>query len=416
MTVRARGVAGLAIMLAGADGSAAAIVPVPATALSQSVRVPTELLPADEANQYVFPQHAAGPGSALLAFGAAHAQAVGGSGVRADLDGSTISFHYVHSVPSATSTGISVPVYRLGWARRAAGLRIGAAYSWSVRGDRERDIRIESSLLSERALKTRTEFRTVSQHRVSIGLGWGEGDATVDVVTDLVRDRLDHRNSEETESLVGPYVRTLTQYRTDLTGDLRPGVTVRARAPLGSRLRVLAFGAWREISFEITRTRRSEFHDSDSDRVEELSTSDHDDGRVWVGGATVELGNDWRWIASVFRESRHEPWRWEPRQDLVDRARDEVDELRVGVATVFPFGRSTTLRAGISMIDRRETRTEQVVLPDRTRTLDRPLDRVSHEWGWGATHSFGPLDLVGSMAGNLPLGDLFFLLDLRARF
>ena len=46
-------------------------------------------------------------------------------------------------------------------------------YALSVRGDRERDVRVRNSSLFDRVRTTRTEFRTVSQQRASVGLGWG---------------------------------------------------------------------------------------------------------------------------------------------------------------------------------------------------------------------------------------------------
>src|SRR5262245_9408959 len=95
---------GLAIaLLAALLGREARAARIPPTALSQSIQIRSELLIQDEANQYLFPQLAAGAPSALFGFGASSEQGVAGSGVRAGLDGTSLSFLFLDSVPFATS-------------------------------------------------------------------------------------------------------------------------------------------------------------------------------------------------------------------------------------------------------------------------------------------------------------------------
>lgn len=410
------GIAGIAVTALPATGG-----PVPETALSQSVQIATELLPDDEANQYLFPQHAAGAAPALLGFGAAGEGSVEGSGVRARVGASSISFLYVRSVRAATATFTSYPRYQVGWAGNGAGLRFGAAYAWSVRGDRARRTFTPQGSVFDRIESTRSDFETVGHHHAAVGLGWGDGDAAVDVVGEFAWERLDSRFREAEETLSGPYFRSLEETVTHLRGDFLPGGAIRIRLPVASRVRWLGFGTYREISFDETRTIRNEFHDSNGSRTDLTTTTDHHGGSEWSAGATLELGRDWRWIASAFRESRREAWRYRPGRSSAQRVRERVDVLRLGVATVFPLGRATAVRAGWAMTDRRGEETVQSVAysgsgAPRIHGESDAVGGVSHDFGWGATHTIGFLDLAGSLRHDLALGALFLRLDLRARF
>jgi hypothetical protein len=422
--VRTPGLAGLVVVAVTAalpDTPLAA--PIPGTALSQSLQMPTELVPSDEANQYLFPQHAAAADQALLGFGAAGAQSVAGSGVRGRLGESSVSFLYLRAYRFATALDVETPpVYLLGWGHELGGLRFGAAYSWSVRGDRRRLSATRTTSVFDRTEDTQSEFQTVGHHQASIGLGWGGNHGwSLDVVGELAWERLDYRFRDTEESLSGAYFRKLDENFTTLSGDLLPGGALRARVPFGSRVHLLGFGSYREISFDAVHTIRSEFHDSNGSRVDERTEMDHHHGQEWYAGAAFELGKDWRWIASAFWESRREAWRYRLRRQTATRESDDVQALRLGVATTFPIGKVTTVRAGYSMTDRRSEETRENIYygaysGSSVHTEVFGQDWVRHDFGWGATHSIRFLDLTGSMRHDLAFGDLFLRLDLRARF
>ncbi|MGH2570039.1 MAG: hypothetical protein ACRDGR_02355, partial [bacterium] len=228
-------------LLAAVPRPGAQAAHIPLTALSQSLQMRSELLLQDEASQYLFPQLAARAPSVLFGFGASSERSVEGSGVRAGLDGSSLSFLVLDSVPFATRAREDAPVFQLGVARRAAGLRLGGAYAWSVLGDRRRSV--ETGGQADRAA---SQFLNLIHHEASLGLGWGDGAASVDLVAELRWERLHDRSRESTQSSTA---RALRQSDLNVHGDLMPGIATRARVPLGPRLSLVGFGSYRELSF-----------------------------------------------------------------------------------------------------------------------------------------------------------------------
>lgn len=413
MTIR-RGLAiALCLAVSGRDVEAA---PIPETALSQSLQARPELLLHDDAGQYLFPQLAAGAPSALFAFGASGEQDVGGVGVRGALDGSSLSFLTLSSVPSATASSKSGPIYQVGWARRAGGLRLGAAYAWSVVGDRMRQKRTD-----ERGDRALTEFLTLAHHQASLGFGWGDDVAAVDLVVELRWERLDYQR-RMVEDLSAPLHRHLEETTMDVEGDLMPGIAVRAHAPLGSRVTLVGFGAFREASFDVARATRLELVGLGGVIDEATSETLQDTGQSWSTGALLEVGVKSRLALHGFWDSMRQPASREPTSDSMERTRTEVEALRIGVSGAHELAEATTLHAGWSMTDRREHHVHEFIRffsgTDfyEIQTRGEESHSVSHGFGWGATHTFWLLDLTGSATHDLSLGEMFLLLDLRARF
>jgi hypothetical protein len=402
---------GLAIALVlAASGGELEAAPIPETALSQSLQVRSELL-RDEASQYLFPQLAAGTPSALFGFGASAEQSVAGAGVRGTLDASSLSFLTQSSVPFATASGQSGPTWQVGWARRAGGLRLGVSYAWSVLGDRSRQ-----KVVFGREDSAASTFLTLAHHQASLGFGWGDDDASIDLVAELRWERLDYQR-REVENRTAPYFRLLDEVRTKIEGDLMPGVAVRAHAPLGSRARLVGFGSFRETTFDVAQSRHLEIVGLGGSVEEETSETSQDTGQSWSTGALLEVGERSRLALHGFWESMREPARHDPTPDSLPRTRTEIEALRIGVSGAHELAEATTLHAGWSMTDRREIQVQDVVFFFPGTQVQGEQDHfVSHDFGWGATHTFWLLDLTGSATHDLSLGALFLRLDLRARF
>jgi hypothetical protein len=314
------------------------------------------------------------------------------------------------SVPFATARE-DAPVYQLGVARRVAGLRLGGAYAWSVLGDRLRTARAGGE--EER---TRSEFLNLIHHEASLGLGWGDGAATVDLVAELRWERLDDRFRELTESSTSSTFRVLRRSDLAVDGDVMPGIATRASVPLGSWLRVVAFGSYRELTFDVVQTIRVETESSSGVSVVETSEYVRDRGHSWSAGASLEVGERWRLALHGFWESEREPARHNLNRLDPGTLRSEAEALRLGVSGAHELGLATTVHAGWSMTERDSSQVQENEFLQTTFTTGDQSRTVLHEFGWGATHTFWLLDLTGSATHGLSLGNLFLRIDLRARF
>jgi hypothetical protein len=278
-----------------------------------------------------------------------------------------------------------------------------------VLGDRFREA--ETGGETER---TSSDFLNLIHHEASLGLGWGDGAASVDLVAEVRWERLDDRFREVTVSPTSGRVLR----RSDLTvdGDLMPGIATRARVPLGSRLRLAGFGSYRELTFDVVQTTRVETEGSGGVIVEETSETVRDRGQTWSVGASLEVGERWRLALHGFWDSVRQPSRHSLNGLQTGRSSSEVENLRIGAAGAHQLGVGTTLHAGWSMAHRDESQVSEITFRQTTFATGDHSRTVFHDFGWGATHSFWLLDLTGSATHDLSFSNLFLLLDLRARF
>jgi hypothetical protein len=384
--------------LALAPGIAADALQPPLTAAAHSLQCPVELLD-DPGNSFRFPQLASNARTSIATHGATfsapHAGAVAACGNHR-------LFHQFRGAGPTDSRSARIgglPRHQVGWAATIRTTRLGVAYAWSVRGERDRH---EQSAPERLTRYMESEFETTELRQATVGLGWGRS-ASLDLALDVVWDRYEYQYSLLHETDYG-FDGSFFEHDVEAKLDRRVGAAVCASLPFMERAELRVHVDFQDGVLDFAR--HSLYYSRRNGRIvdsEEAHDGRRDHGVEWSAGARVEYGDAEhpRWGVHARFSSRRGPWRYVAFSDDVSREWTRAESSEIGLSHRRPGPVGLEMRAGFAV--RRDV---ERVLDERDRgsSVIREIEvrkDVSSTFAWGLHRLLGPLDLAASVSTRL---------------
>jgi hypothetical protein len=279
-------------------------------------------------------------------------------------------------------------------------LRFGAAF----RDERTRSDDVEDEFdLTTNEQSHRDDHSRRSSREFATGVGFGRGRGSVALTAELARLERASDGSEQDRF-------DDVTYSARVLGQRRWGGAVLVAAPLGSRNLLRLAGAFRD--------RRADLHLVRDDLM--YQSFDYQNplyGHEWKAGLALEherLASE-KWCLHAFYSDVRDPGAPQASSYVqLEMTREEYAEVGGSYQRPGWWGETQYFgaRAYLSKATDETTRFDR----DRIARSSRFDERRSHAFSWGASRSFGDLDLVGQVDSNLSFDALFGSLDATLRF
>lgn len=403
----------LSLLLApGAD----ALAP-PPTAYSTAVRTPSILID-DPVNFYRFPHLARGSGGELSSFGAG-GNGSAGSGVRLDLGRHGLHYAFVRSEPSRIRYRLSAPTFQVGWASRVGALRVGAAVSWSTEGEKTRDLIARPEPFGTDSFE-RSTFETADHRGLTLGLGWGDTGASIDVAVTGRKEELTVTTETHRQDFGGSLFQSDELLELRAEGDLRWQAVTRVRVPITRKTALRFHAAFEEQGHSIEVSSYLRRVSGSSITAERNDVYAEPYGQVWSVGARISHETGRAVLAGhVEVEDARPAWAYEGLGSTWDRVRTRSRTLGAGFSFEAPFVWRMRFLSGVRarVFTSRREMFEQRWFEDFARFVSWSDDEgMLFDFAWGVQRSFGSLHFTAMLSPTLPAGDPIALLDARFGF
>jgi hypothetical protein len=370
---------------------------VPSSALASALQTAPELVDSP-ALVFLYPQRVVDGPSRIVSFAGGE-----GAGVILAREGRLGVTALAQSIRVLPGYYSDARVLQTGLAGAIGAFRIGAAYrdQRSKRDDVNHDLNLTTGQEDRRESHSRQ-----STQEFAAGVGLARGRGSVALAAELTRfDRhADGVQSEDTDDVT---------YSTQVLGERRWGGTFLVAAPLGQSNLVRVAGAFRD--------RRSHLHAVRHDLM--YQSFDYQNplyGHDWNAGLAFEhdLGASRSWRLHGFYSDSRDPG--QPSANSysstldVDATRQEFAE--VGASFQRPGWWGETQYFGARAYLTKITGEGTSFYRDRLQRSTSFDEHIYHAFSWGASRSFGDLDLVGQVATDLSAADIFGSVDASLRF
>lgn len=286
-----------------------------------------------------------------------------------------------------------------GLACGTASVRVGAAYreGHTKEASASHAIRIETGETRDEENREHESLR-----EIAAGMGFSRGRASVDLSAEVAR--------LERETFLGRRESFDTQESSlEIDGRTLWGATLFAALPLSGRDILRVVGAFRDRRADV-KLHATLVPYAPIDFVEELY------GHAWNAGLAFEhdLGDGRFGRFHAHYSDARDPGGSRGYSDLyVTSERMQVAET--GLSLQRPGWWGETLYLGVYGALLRKSTESTYVSSYELRFRSGSVDRYAHAFSWGASRSFGDLDLVGLVGGNLSLGSTFAAIDATFR-
>ncbi|MFN8178473.1 MAG: hypothetical protein U0167_11100 [bacterium] len=279
-------------------------------------------------------------------------------------------------------------------------VRLGAAYRDQRSKHEETDEQLDLTT-GEPAHNNRHTRQSTKEFAAGIGFARGRGSANLTAEIERFERNADGDQDDHYDT---------TAFSVDVLGRRRWGGAFLVAAPLGARNLLRFAGAFRD--------RRADLHLVRHDLLyQRLDYRNALYGHEWNAGLAFErdLADSAGWRVHAFYSDARDPGRPEGYSyPQIEMTRHEYAE--VGASFQRPGWWGETQYFGVRAS--REKETDERTSFDRDRIERRATydESQGHSFAWGASRSFGDLDLVGQVGSSLNLSSFFSSIDATLRF
>lgn len=279
-------------------------------------------------------------------------------------------------------------------------IRLGAAF----REGRSKDAAASEFVqIATSEVHREQSYRRDSFREIAAGIGFSRGRGSIDASVGLSRIEREAFGSEQDRS-------RYDEFAADIDGRTLWGGTLLAALPVGARNVVRVVGAFHDRRADVRLVARSTSYLP-------ISYQEALYGHAWNAGLALDhdLG-----ASRVCRLHAHyldvrDPGQPTGRSYLfIDSDRRQLAET--GISLQRPGWWGETLHLGVRGFLTKFSEESTEVGSASARFSSRSAESFSHAFSWGASRSFGDLDLVGLVSSTLSLGDPFASIDAALRF